>query len=114
MCGRVTVNEITAWSPPPVSLGICETVPYPLHISKTNLAMSVGETTQLISTNDLAEILGEDPGYMPGWSTSDSSIVEVDSEGNITAISPGAATISVEYGNAGGVGFERTCEVVVS
>lgn len=114
LCGRVTVNEITAWSPPPVSLGICETVPYPLHISKTNLAMSVGETTQLISTNDLAEILGEDPGYMPGWSTSDSSIVEVDSEGNITAISPGAATISVEYGNAGGVGFERTCEVVVS
>lgn len=113
LCGRVTVHEITAWSPPPVSLGTCESVAYPLHISKTNIEMNVGETVHLTSTNNLAEILGEDPGFDPSWSTSDSSVAKVDSEGNVTALRSGAATISVEYGNAGGVGFERTCQVVV-
>lgn len=113
LCGRVTINEITAWSPPPVSLGTCESVAYPLHISDTNLTMSVGEMVQLTSTNDLSKILGEDPGYVPSWSSSDSSVVKVDDDGNVIALSSGTAIISVEYGNTGGVGFERTCEIRV-
>ncbi|HJI80496.1 MAG TPA: Ig-like domain-containing protein [Eggerthellaceae bacterium] len=111
LCGRVTVREIIAWEPPIVSLGTCDAIAYPLHISKTSLNMQIGEKSKLECANDFQSILGEDPGFILEWSTSDPDVVEVDENGNLTAIGVGKATITLTYGL--GIEYERTCEVVV-
>jgi len=77
-----------------------------INISADNIGIKVGETTQLT-----AEVLPVDASNKSVvWSSSDESIATVATDGTVTAVSKGIATITVvsKDGN-----FSKTCEVTV-
>ena len=79
--------------------------PETIYITAGTKTMSVGERDKL-----LVAILPVDaPNQTVIWSTSSKDVVEVDSEGNITAIAPGVAIITVTTWN----GKTATCTVTV-
>ena len=82
-------------------------LPTPM-LSLHNLTMGVGNTQQLTITLD--------PWYAENremvWSSSDESVAAVDQNGNITAVSDGACTITVC--SAGDESKFDTCEVTVA
>ena len=82
-------------------------LPTPM-LSLHNLTMGVGNTQQLTITLD--------PWYAENremvWSSSDESVATVDQNGNVTAVSDGACTITVA--SAGDESKFDTCEVTVA
>ena len=82
-------------------------LPTPM-LSMHNLTMGVGNTQQLTITLD--------PWYAENremvWSSSDESVATVDQNGNVTAVSDGACTITVC--SAGDESKFDTCEVTVA
>ena len=74
----------------------------------TNLTLTVGEQRKLqysISNNGNSSLLK--------FSSSDASIVSVDSEGNINAIAAGSATISITYDGENGQDI-KSCNITVN
>ena len=77
-----------------------------ISLDKTELSMFNGETKQLIvkynpsNTTDNKRVT---------WTSSDISVVKVDSDGNVVSIGKGTATITAKVGN-----FTATCKVTVS
>ncbi len=87
---KVTVNPILAES---------------ITLDKTELSLTIGETDKLTAT-----VLPEDvTDRTVMWSTSDAAIATVDTEGNVTAISVGEATITATCGDK-----TATCKVTVN
>ena len=110
-CGRVVIDDITAWSPPPVSFGTCEPIKYPLRLSDSKVVMRVGETYQLSSENDFKELVGEsvEPVWSGGRDSLGSWIVDVDRNGKLTANKRGTTTVTAEISGL----YKRTCTVTV-
>ena len=110
-CGRVVIDDITAWSPPPVAIGTCEIIKYPLRISDSNLVMHVGDTCSLSSENDFKELIGEE--ISPSWDANCDAqgrlIVDVDQNGVAKANKKGTTTVVVKAGDF----YKRTCTVTV-
>ena len=76
-----------------------------VNLSKTSTTLSVGESETLS-----AAILPSNANHQHAhWSSDDSSVVTVDSEGKITAVSAGAATITAMAGMQ-----VATCKVTVN
>ena len=87
---KVTVNPILAES---------------ITLDKTELSLTIGETDKLTAT-----VLPEDvTDKTVTWSTSDAVIATVDTEGNVTAVAVGEATITATCGDK-----TATCKVTVS
>lgn len=73
-------------------------------LNKTELTLSVGETGVLA-----AAVTPEDASDKTvTWTSSDEKVAVVDAEGNVTALSPGTATITATCGNA-----STTCIITV-
>ena len=86
---KVTVNPILADS---------------ITLDKTELTLTIGASEKLTAT-----VLPDDvTDKTVSWSTSDASIATVDTEGNVTAISVGEATITATCGDK-----SATCKVTV-
>lgn len=79
------------------------TAPY-IHLNETSLRLKPNETFELKAETNI-------PDAKLIWTTSDDRIVNVDENGNVTAIANGSATIKVE---CSGYKVEVKCEVVVS
>lgn len=107
--GRVTVTSLYAYSAPPCTAGVCETVDYPLHISDASLALKVGEERQLIVTDDFESITGAEASYGASWNSSNSGVAKV-VDGKVTAVGEGVATITCAYGDF----YKVKCKVTVS
>lgn len=110
-CGRVVIDDITAWGPPPVSLKNCAAIKYPLRISDSSVVMHVGETYSLSSENDFKELTGESvtPIWGGGRDSQDTWIVNVDKNGVLKADKRGTATVTAEIKGL----YKRTCTVTV-
>lgn len=112
--GRITVDDITAWTVPPVSLRTCEVVDYPLHISDTEITMKVGESREISAWDDyaaLGDTVSVDEQYQ--WNAGyDIGLIESEdakhSSAVVTAQHPGTYTVTVRYEFA-----EATCTVTV-
>ena len=86
---KVTVNPILAES---------------ITLDKTELTLTIGASEKLTAT-----VLPEDvTDKTVTWSTSDAAIATVDTEGNVTAISVGEATITATCGE-----ISTSCRVIV-
>ena len=72
-------------------------------VNYSQLTLHATETFQLSAT-----LGGESGNYKFSWNSSDSSVASVDANGNVTALKPGVATITVSY-----EGESATCEVTV-
>lgn len=110
-CGRMVIDGITAWSPPPVSFGTCEPIKYPLRLSDSKVVMRVGETYQLSSENDFKELVGEsvEPVWSGGRDSLGSWIVDVDRNGKLTANKRGTTTVAAGISGL----YKCTCTVTV-
>lgn len=77
-----------------------------IELSSTEAELSVGDTKQLSAT-----VLPEGESYTITWSSSDSSVAEVDANtGLVTAKSPGVAKITAKVA---GKSLEASCEITV-
>ena len=74
-------------------------------LSPSSLSLTIGQTSKLTTTitpsNATESIL---------WTSSNTAIASVDSEGNVTAVSSGSATITAKTSNSG---VTRTCRITV-
>lgn len=116
LCGRVTVHGIQSWGGDPIfTKGTCEICPYPLRLSRLSLDMSVGEQVSLV-TNDSFDALDDysQDAELFQWMSSDTSVARVDSNGNVTAVGSGTATITVYSPSWITNCFSRSCTVTVS
>lgn len=75
-------------------------------LSTDTKELNIGETFQLKAK---AQPNSADCGFL--WSSSDDSIVKVDGDGNVTAVSLGAAKITAEADDASGV--TASCQITV-
>ena len=75
-------------------------------LDKTTLSMDIGEEEQLTATVNPADATNK----AVGWESSDTDVATVSSTGEVKAIAPGTATITVTTDD--GV-FTATCEVIV-
>ena len=74
-------------------------------LDKTELLLTIGATVKLMAT-----VLPDDvTDKTVTWSTSEASVATVDTEGNVTAVSVGEATITAACGDK-----SATCKVTVS
>ncbi len=80
-----------------------------ISISPPTFTGQVGDTQQLIITATYDDGSTEDVTPDSIFSSDDEAIATVDSEGLITAVFPGSATITVTFG-----GFTQTCEVTIN
>ena len=90
-------------------IAICKILPQVLckeiALDKTELTLTIGASEKLTAT-----VLPENvTDKTVSWSTSDASIATVDTEGNVTAISVGEATITATCGDK-----SATCKVTVN
>lgn len=108
LCGRVTVTNITAWTVPPVTLGECETIPYPLNLSVSKLTIPVGGSYSLEATTDFPAATQDLDKLGLEWSSSDPTVATVDEHGMVKALASGTTEVMVEAGLC-----SRTCEVTV-
>ncbi len=76
-------------------------------LDQEEVGLRMGDETQLIATVEPSDAKDK----TVTWKSSDESVVKVDEDGNIKAVSNGSATITVTT-NEGG--FVATCRVVVS
>jgi uncharacterized protein YjdB len=76
-----------------------------ISLDQSSMDMTDGNTQQLTATTTPA-------GAQVTWSSSDSSIATVDSNGNVTAVSEGQATITAII--ADGSGLSASCTVTVN
>lgn len=107
LCGRVVVDDITGWSPPPVSVGECQAIDYPLRISDSTLTIREGKTYAFASENDFETLVGS--VQTPQWRVDDSSIASIDWEtGVLTAQNKGTTTVKATIH-----GYTRICKVTV-
>lgn len=107
--GRVTITEISGFSPIPYSRDVVPVVDYPMQISAVRLNMVVGSTDQLLLSMH-ENMQGHEWAGSVAWESSDPSIAIVDEFGAVEAISPGTATIVARWGSL----YERKCLVSVS
>ncbi len=75
-------------------------------LNKTSLSLTVGNTSKLTATVSPSNATNK--GVT--WSSSNSSVVTVDGNGNIKAVSPGTATITVKTKDGG---YTASCTVTV-
>ncbi len=75
-------------------------------LDKTSTSIKVGEITQLIATINPTTATNKDVV----WTSSNEEIATVDSEGRVTALAKGVATITVETVEGG---FKATCTITV-
>ena len=112
LCGRVTVKDITAWTPPTVLIGDCDKAGYPFSISDSTVTMKVGGYYDMGYATSLDDLFGNQySDLVPDWSSSDISIASIDENGHLVAEGKGVATITATLG--GSQGFKRQCEVTV-
>ena len=76
-------------------------------LNKNTLALAIGDTESLVATVSPSDATNKDIE----WQSSNYSIADVDSEGLVTAVATGTATISVTTDDGG---FSAVCEVTVS
>lgn len=107
LCGRVIVDNVTGWRPPPVEIADCEQIPYPLQISHSSAQIPVGQTF-LLSAQDMFDEITTDEVSL-SWTSNNSSVAKVE-DGLVTALQPGKAIVSVEACN--GL-YKRSCTVTV-
>lgn len=125
--GRLTFYEIDAASMPDVSFGTCEKVPFPFHVSETDLTMKVGEKYTLTAWHDFFDhgVTGfvEDTPFT--WYVKDNWHMGIESVHGewayesekgaesstyeIEALAPGTATVRVTFGKS----LERYINVTV-
>ena len=85
-----------------------ETIVVDITLNQPSAALTEGESLALTAT--IAPEDADDKSVT--WSSSDENVATVDSEGKVTAVAPGIATI-IATANDGG-GASATCEVAVS
>lgn len=110
LCGRVCITDITAWEVPPVTMGTCETIPYPLRLSSSTLSIPAGKDYALEAESDFSSLTNDLDGLGLVWSSDDSTVATVDDNGHVQARKPGSTTIKVKTVNSF---FVRSCEVTV-
>ena len=64
-------------------------------LNESAITLTAGETETLVPTITPADL----PNYALSWKTSDESVATVDSDGKVTAVAPGTATITVTLNN---------------
>lgn len=122
--GTVTISVLSGYidiystsyrgQSPSLSWDEGEKTSYPLHISNDEIELSVGESFQLACTQDITEsfpALKDLPDVSESesaWSSTDRDCVSVDSNGLVTAKSPGYSYVYCDYR-----GFSCMCEVIV-
>lgn len=76
-------------------------------LDKTSLTLTEGGNSKLTATVNPSNATNKNVA----WSSSNSSVATVDSNGNVTAIKPGTATITVTTSDGG---YKATCTVTVN
>lgn len=115
LCGRITVNTLKGYKVVPYKTENIEPIPYPLHVSRMELTLDVGQTSTIDTWTDFYELVGEQntPIYMKDdewrWSSEDESVAEVSPiNGTVTGVAPGKTELKVRIGS-----YERTVSVTV-
>lgn len=117
LSGRVEVTGISGDLRnnirPVVIKGKCDTVSYPLRISRSDLTLRSGQTYQMTQENDVGDLknAGADLSVSdtPTWTSNNWEIADVDAKtGMVTANRPGETNIICRLG-----GFKRYCKVKV-
>lgn len=112
LSGRVRVNSLNHSRRGTItySRGKCETIPYPLEISASDVTMPVGCQYKLEYEWGISEKLGNGQFEMV---SDDDSIAKVSEEGLITARKPGTTIVRCRYPKYSDGPFERYCIVTV-
>lgn len=75
-------------------------------LNKTSVSLTVGNSTKLTATVNPSNATNKSVT----WSSSNSNVVTVDANGNVKAVSPGTATITVKTNDGG---YTASCTVIV-
>ncbi|WP_349919898.1 beta strand repeat-containing protein [Aeromonas veronii] len=88
--GSVTSN--------PVSLSVSSASVNQIDLSATASTLAAGTKTQLTAVANYSDGSSQNISSLISWSSSDSNVATVDTNGEVTAVSPGTATITGSFG----------------